>query len=79
MYWCVSLDISESLASNLLRRDLRVPVSILSQFNLSLPQCNVPGVLNCMLGRLSALADPEGWGLQLPLIFKKERSPARPL
>ena len=25
----------------------------LSRFKLSLPQCNVPGVLNCMSGRLS--------------------------
>ena len=36
----------------LLRHDLRVPVGSLSQFKLSLPQCNVPGVLNCMWGRL---------------------------
>ena len=33
--------------------DLRVPVGSLSWFKLSLPQCNVPGVLNCMSGRLS--------------------------
>ena len=32
----------------LLRHDLRVPVGSLSRFKLSLPQCNVPGVLNCM-------------------------------
>ena len=38
---------------NLLRHDLRVAVGSLSQFNLSMPQCNVPGVLNCMSGRLS--------------------------
>ena len=28
-------------------------VGSLSQFKLNLPQCNVPGVLNCMSGRLS--------------------------
>ena len=39
---------------NLLRHDLRVLVGSLSRFKLSLPQCNVPGVLNCMSGRLSA-------------------------
>ena len=33
--------------------DLRVPVGSLSRFKLSLPQCNVPGVLNCMSGRVS--------------------------
>ena len=38
---------------NLLRHDLRVPVGSLSRFKLTLPQCNVPGVLNCMSGRLS--------------------------
>ena len=38
---------------NLHSHDLRVPVGSLSQFKLSLPQCNVPGVLNCMSGRLS--------------------------
>ena len=32
---------------------LRVPVGSLSRFKLSLPQCNVPGVLNCMSGRVS--------------------------
>ena len=37
---------------NLLRHDLQVPVGSLSRFNLSLPQCNVPGVLNCMSDRL---------------------------
>ena len=37
----------------LLRHDLRVPVGSLSRFKLSLPQCNVAGVLNCMSGRLS--------------------------
>ena len=26
----------------------------LSRFKLSLPQCNAPGVLNCMSGRLKA-------------------------
>ena len=35
------------------RHDLRVPVVSLSRLKLSLPQCNVPGVLNCMSGRLS--------------------------
>ena len=40
-------------ALNLHSHDLRVPVGSLSQFKLSLPQCNVPGVLNCMSGRLS--------------------------
>ena len=35
------------------RHDLRVPVGSLSRFKLSLPQCNIPGVLNCMSGRLS--------------------------
>ena len=38
---------------NLHSHDLRVPVGSLSRFKLSLPQCNVPGVLNCMLGRLT--------------------------
>ena len=38
---------------NLHSHDLRVPVGSLSRFKLSLPQCNVPGVLNCMSGRLS--------------------------
>ena len=38
---------------NLHSHDLRVPVGSLSRFKLSLPQCNVPGVLNCMPGRLS--------------------------
>ena len=38
---------------NLLRHDLRVRVGSLSWSKLSLPQCNVPGVLNCMSGRLS--------------------------
>ena len=33
--------------------NLRVPVGSLSRFKLSLPQCNVPGVLNCLSGRLS--------------------------
>ena len=49
---------SEDLSSvlrilNLHSHDLRVPVGNLSRFKLSLPQCNVPGVLNCMSGRLS--------------------------
>ena len=38
---------------NLHSHDLRVSVGSLSRFELSLPQCNVPGVLNCMSGRLS--------------------------
>ena len=38
---------------NLHSNDLRVPVGSPSLFKLSLPQCNVPGVLNCMSGRLS--------------------------
>ena len=40
---------------NLHSHDLRVPVGSLSRFKLCLPQCycNVPGVLNCMSGRLS--------------------------
>ena len=38
---------------NLHSHDLRVPVGSLSRFKLSLPQCNVPGALNCMSGRLS--------------------------
>ena len=38
---------------NLLRHDLQVRVGSLSRFNLTLPQCNVPGVLNCMSDRLS--------------------------
>ena len=37
----------------LFRRDLRVHLGSLSWFKLSLPQFNVPGVLNCMSGRLS--------------------------
>ena len=37
----------------LLRHDLRVLVGSISRFKLSLPQCNVPGVLNCVSGRLS--------------------------
>ena len=41
------------LMLKLLRHDLRIPVGSLSRFKLSLPQCNVPGVLNCMSGRLS--------------------------
>ena len=40
---------------NLHSHDLRVPVGSLSRFKLSLPQCNVPGVLNCMSGRLSGI------------------------
>ena len=40
-------------ALNLLRHALRFPVGRLSRFKLSLPQCNVPGVLNCMSGRSS--------------------------
>ena len=38
---------------NLHSHDLRVHVGSLSRFKLSLPPCNVPGVLNCMSGRLS--------------------------
>ena len=38
---------------NLHSHDLRVPVGSLSRFKLILPQCNVPGVLKCMSGRLS--------------------------
>ena len=38
---------------NLHSHDLRVPVGSLLRFKLSLPQCNVLGVLNCMSGRLS--------------------------
>ena len=38
---------------NLHSHDLRVPVGSLSRLKLSLPQCNVPGVLNCTSGRLS--------------------------
>ena len=38
---------------NLHSHDLRVPVGSLSRFKLCLPQCNVPGVLNCMSGHLS--------------------------
>ena len=38
---------------NLLRHDLRVRVGSLSRFKLTLPQCNVSDVLNCMSGRLS--------------------------
>ena len=41
------------LQLNLHSHDLRVPVGSLSRFKLSLPQCIVPGVLNCMSGRLS--------------------------
>ena len=44
---------SHSFYLNLHSHDLRVPVGSLSRFKLSLPQCNVPGVLNCMSGRLS--------------------------
>ena len=33
---------------------LRVPRGSLSRFRLSLPQCNVRGVFNCMSGRLKA-------------------------
>ena len=43
----------DSVILKLHRHDLRVPVGSLSRFKLSLPQCNVPGVLNCMSGRLS--------------------------
>ena len=38
---------------NLHSHDLRVPVGSLSRFKLSLQQCNVPGILNCMSGRFS--------------------------
>ena len=38
---------------NLHSHDLRVPVGSLSRFKLSLPQCDVPGVLNCLSGRSS--------------------------
>ena len=35
---------------NLHSHDLRVPGGSLSRFKLCLPQCKVPGVLNCMPG-----------------------------
>ena len=38
---------------NLLRHDLRVRVGSLSRFKLTLPQWNIPGVLNCMSVLLS--------------------------
>ena len=38
---------------NLHSHDLRVPVGSVSRFKLSLSQCDLPGVLNCMSGRLS--------------------------
>ena len=41
------------LILNLHSHGLRVPVGSLSRFKLSLPQCNVPGVLNCMSGGVS--------------------------
>ena len=37
---------------NLHSHDLRVPVGSVSRFKLSLPQCDLPGILNCMSGRL---------------------------
>ena len=33
--------------------DLRVPLGSVSRFKLSLPQYGLPGILNCMSGRLS--------------------------
>ena len=44
---------NDGFSLKLLRHDLRIPVASLSRFKLSLPQCNVPGVLNCMSSRLS--------------------------
>ena len=41
------------LSLNLHSHDLRVPVGSVSRFKLGLPQCDLPGVLNCMSGRLS--------------------------
>ena len=38
---------------NLHSHDLRVPVGSLARFKLCLPHCNVPGILNCMSGRLN--------------------------
>ena len=40
-------------ALNLHSHDLRVPVGSILRFKLSLPQCIVPGALNCMSGRLN--------------------------
>ena len=50
---CDTINTFSTLSLNLHSHDLRVPVGSLSLFKLSLPQCNVPGVLNCMSGRLS--------------------------
>ena len=47
----VDLDAACSMC-NLHSHDLRVPVGSISGFKLCLPQCNVPGILNCMSGRL---------------------------
>ena len=46
-------DLIIDILLNLHSHDLRVPVGSLSRFKLCLPQCNVPGVLNYMSGRLS--------------------------
>ena len=46
------MEANDGQCLNLLRHDLRVPMGSLSRFNLSLPQCNVPDVLNCMSGFL---------------------------
>ena len=46
------LDLVYSL--EVLRHDLRVSRGSLSRFRLSLPQCNVRGLFNCMSGRLKA-------------------------
>ena len=51
------------------RHDLRVPVSSLSRFMLSLPQCSAPGVLNCMLGRLGGL--PSLYWRHLSISYEK--------
>ena len=48
-----SMGIVHSNLLNLHSHDFRVPVGSLSRFKLRLPQCNVPGILNCMSGRLS--------------------------
>ena len=46
----------------------------LSRFKLSLPQCNVPGVLNCMSGRLTCIDDICVLAMKMISIDRTQRS-----
>ena len=54
--------------------DLRVPVGNLSRFKLSLPQCNVPGVSNCMSGFLACIDDICVLAMKIISIDRTQRS-----